>query len=176
MSTTTERCGLCGVASHFLVSSQWGRVCRLCLRGKSRKARRGASVAVPLCAEEPASTSCPTCTFEVSDDGTCAHCATTCWFCGQPRNQHEPDCMGGEVERGIRERENALREEGRRQGLREATEAAVRLLRDMARREDEGAGRHHTDSGASRRVGRRDVLVEALRTIERGEHLRDEEG
>lgn len=39
-------CGLCNVPSMFLQASQWGQVCRLCLRAKSRKAVRGASVAV----------------------------------------------------------------------------------------------------------------------------------
>jgi hypothetical protein len=59
------------------------------------------------------SKSCPTCTFELNDDGHCSYCATTCWFCGQSRDQHEPDCMGGEMERQIRQREDALRAEGR---------------------------------------------------------------
>lgn len=172
MTTSAERCGLCGLASHFLVSSQWGRVCRLCLRGKSRKARRGASMAVPLRAEEPASTSCPTCTFEVSDDGTCAHCATTCWFCDQPRNQHEPDCMGGEVERGIRERENALREEGRRQGERRATQAAIRLLRERAATYAQ-QGAEFRDDGS---IAADCALRAAAAVLERGEHLRDGEG
>jgi hypothetical protein len=46
MSATPGHCGLCNVPSMFLQASQWGQVCRLCLRAKSRKAVRGASVPV----------------------------------------------------------------------------------------------------------------------------------
>jgi hypothetical protein len=42
------RCGLCGTESTFLQASPWGQVCRLCLRAKSRKAVREASVAVSV--------------------------------------------------------------------------------------------------------------------------------
>jgi hypothetical protein len=41
------RCGLCGTASMFLVTSPWGQVHKHCLSAKSQAARRGASIAVP---------------------------------------------------------------------------------------------------------------------------------
>jgi hypothetical protein len=62
---------------------------------------------------------CPDCRHVVDNEGPCSFCATACWFCDQPRDQHEPDCMGGQVERDMLEHDEHLRAEGRKAALAE---------------------------------------------------------
>jgi hypothetical protein len=119
MSTATEHCGLCNVASYHLVASQWGQVCRPCLRAKHAK-------------------------------------------------------PGAPARAAQQARDETLREEGRQQGLREATEAAVALLRCRAVRYRASARLAEAGSLTARLQERSaDVENLAANALERGEHLKE---
>jgi hypothetical protein len=68
-------CGLCNVPSTFLIASPWGQVCRLCLRAKSRKAVREASVPVPAIVDPQEPRAEPVVVVSIPD--------SPCGSCGQ---------------------------------------------------------------------------------------------
>jgi hypothetical protein len=132
------RCGLCDSDSLPLQASQWGQVCRLCLRAKSRKAVRGASVAVqaPVEPQEPPDSRDTEhgivfgCESAQPSPDVCSAARET--LAQLQRPQKPPKC-----------RDEALREEGRQQGLQEER-AAVRkeieaVARVLSRRDEPGS-------------------------------------
>jgi hypothetical protein len=135
-------CGLCGVLSSYLVVSQWGQVCRPCLHAKSRAAVRGASVPV----QAPVESQGP----RQATGGGVAVTVTTlsCSTCQQPLQpvrasggilvwmHPDPEVRARCAQLAEGEpsaRDEALREEGRQQGLQEERAAVQKELEAVAR-------------------------------------------
>lgn len=160
MSTATEHCSLCGMASHFLVASPWGQVHKHCLARKG--ARAGAEARAATVAAQPS-------------QGTIGDAASNARFL------QFLDSLTEQRERERAERlarEAALHEEGRQEGIREATEAAVRLLRTQSVLHRAKAREYEAQGHPVATVGRvnafADILDVAAREIGAGEHLRKE--
>lgn len=138
MTTAAECCGLCGLASYFLVASQWGQVCRLCLRGKSRKAVLGTSVAPSRTASPPP---VPTAVVSIGLPFNCSLCGEELqpapstsggWRLWHADPGVRAACPAGELtDEAQRARDEALREQGRlqeRAAMQKELEAVARVL------------------------------------------------